>query len=146
MDQQIQHRHINGCYSKHCCHGDTTADAETQQRSHIPHLTLGGGLLLSPCHPGQRILLALSRIPLHEEKALGQGKVLQINPFETKRRITYVVFVARSFATVQQQLEVTRELCVYTYIVQETMELLVPLRKTISLLLKAFHLIGYNEM
>lgn len=60
------------------------ADAKTQQRSYTSHLTLRGGVLLLLCHPGQRILLALSRIPPHEEKVLSQRKLLQINPYETK--------------------------------------------------------------
>lgn len=59
---------------------------------HIPYLTLRGGVLLLPRHPDQQILLALSRIPPHEEKVLSQRKVLRINPFETKCKITYVFF------------------------------------------------------
>lgn len=75
MDQQIQHWHImNDCYSKHCCHCNMLADAKTQPRCHVSHLNLRGGVLLLPCHPGQRIFLALSRIPPHEEKVLGQRK------------------------------------------------------------------------
>lgn len=90
---------------------------------HIPYLTLRGGVLLLPRHPDQQILLALSRIPPHEEKVLSQRKVLRINSFETKCKITYVFFITWSFATVQQQLEVMREICLYTYTIWEMMEL-----------------------